>query len=140
MPIYDPQTFTIRPDDANGAKTAYVTPEDFEATEFEFYIPEAIAEHPATVAFVKWIETLEPSATIFKGLLGMWEGKPEQSSIYRMVLRNDRMSGPGVIPAIVNEVSKLTAQLAEQAASRQEMVFFTTRQVTGYAHWLVQIK
>ena len=85
MPIYDPQTFTIRPDDATGAKTAYVTPEDFEATEFEFYIPEAIAEHPATVAFVKWVESLEPSATIFKGLLGMWEGKPEQSSIYRMV-------------------------------------------------------
>ncbi len=61
--------------------------DDYAAVQYEFYIPEAIWLCPSVQTFIRRMQSIEPGATVFHGLIGVWHGVSETTRIYSLVLR-----------------------------------------------------
>jgi len=56
--------------------------------QYEFYIPAAIWQHSAVKKFITQLSKMDPSATIFKGVTGVWKGEQEDTYIYRLIFHS----------------------------------------------------
>ena len=102
-----------------------VNHEDYQAIQYEFYIPEAIWEHESVQTFIERLESVQPGATIFQGLVGVWQGQPEQTRIYRMILRAGQFDPANTRSALHSEVGRLMADLSASDESAQDAFMFT---------------
>ncbi|MBI5722415.1 MAG: hypothetical protein HZA50_00510 [Planctomycetes bacterium] len=99
--------------------------EEQAAVQYEFFIPEAIWEHPSVHAFRQWLASLEPGATIFAGMVGMWDGRPEPTRIYRTILRSGLFDPAKTRATLYNEIGRIMAELSNSAHDAQESFMFT---------------
>ncbi len=99
--------------------------DDYEATQYEFYIPEAIWNHKAVRTLLKRLEDFAPAATAFTHLAGVWERKPETTRIYRMVLEAGQFDPDQTRATLRDEIGQLMAELSANAGSAQDAFMFT---------------
>jgi len=99
--------------------------DDYEATQYEFYIPEAIWKHKAVRTLLSRLEDFASSATAFSRLAGVWDHKPETTRIYRMVLRAGQFDPVETRTVLQNEIGRLMAELSADAGSAQDAFMFT---------------
>jgi hypothetical protein len=102
-----------------------VSHKDYTAIQYEFYIPEAIWNHPSIKIFIQRLESVEPSATIFRGLIGVWQGEPETTRIYRLILRRGRFDPNNSRAALHGEVGRLMADLSASPQHAQQTFMFS---------------
>ncbi len=97
------------------------------AIQYEIYIPAKVWDHRAVRAFRDSLfPNGFPGATILKTATGLWEGKIEDTHIYRtIVMPNDRNAEATLRRWLQEEIGKMMAILAEWFESRQEEVWFT---------------
>jgi len=117
-------THTVQTGGGQGYRVA-ANHEDYQAIQYEFYIPEAIWVHQSVQAFIRRLESIEPGATIFQGLVGVWQGQPEQTRIYRMILREGLFDPANTRSALHSEVGRLMADLSASDESAQDAFMFT---------------
>ncbi len=117
-------THTVQTGSAGGYRVR-VYHEDCAAVQYEFYIPEAIWNHESVQTFVNRLESIEPGATIFQGLVGVWQGQPELTRIYRMILRAGQFDPANTHSALHSEVGRLMADLSASDESAQDAFMFT---------------
>lgn len=99
--------------------------EDYRANQYEFYIPEAIWSHQSVQTFITRLASIEPGATIFQGLVGVWQGEPEQTPIYRVILRTGQFDPANTRSALHSEIGRLMADLSASDESAQDAFMFT---------------
>jgi len=97
----------------------------YAATQYEFYIPETIWSHPSVETFITRLQSVEAGATIFAGLIGVWQGVPETTRIYRLVLRAGRFDANNTRAALHSEVGRLMADLSASPQHVQQAIMFT---------------
>lgn len=97
--------------------------------EYEFYIPAAIWEHRAVVAFISHLEKHTKGATILKTALGVWEGQPEDTNIYRMILELGEATQVNIREQLQDAIGDMLAGLAEWIESYQEAFMFTEKEI-----------
>jgi hypothetical protein len=102
-----------------------LTHEDYPAIQYEFYIPEVIWSHPSVQTFIQRLKSIEPGATIFQGLVGVWHVQPEETRIYRMVLRADEFDRANTRSALHSAIGQLMAHLSGSDESAQDAFMFT---------------
>jgi hypothetical protein len=103
--------------------------DDYEGVQLDFYIPEAIWDHHAIRGFLDRLQYLESGATIFNGLLGVWQGEPEYTRIYRMIRRADQVDYVGMMNTIKADIAGVMAELSTSDASGQQAFMFTESRV-----------
>jgi len=122
---------TIRPAQHGEAERVKVTPNDYAAVQYEFYIPCSVFSHSATRLFLERIQSVENGATVFSGLTGTWQDKAtgreetEPVAIYRVIIHGQRFQQERARIAIQNEADRLLALLSEWQESRQTEFWFT---------------
>lgn len=99
--------------------------DDYEATQYEFYIPEAIWKHKAVGVLLNRLEDFASSATAFSRLAGVWDHKPETTRIYRMVLRAGQFDPTETREVLHDEIGRLMAELSADAGCAQDAFMFT---------------
>ncbi len=102
-----------------------VNHDDYEAIQYEFYIPEAIWNHSSVQTFLQRLESIESGSTIFAGLVGVWQDEPEHSRIYRKILRAEQLNPVNTRAALHSEVGRLMADLSAFAEAAQDAFMFT---------------
>ena len=102
-----------------------VSHDDYAATQYEFYVPEAIWNHKAVRTFLKRLEDFAPGATAFSRLSGVWDHKPETTRIYRMILRAGQFDPVDTRSVLHDEIGRMMAELSADAASAQDTFMFT---------------
>lgn len=102
-----------------------VSHEDYEAIQYEFYISEEIWDHSSVQTFLERLESIESGATIFAGLVGVWQGEPEQSRIYRKIIRAGQFDLANARAAFHSEIGRLMADLSASAESAQDTFMLT---------------
>lgn len=117
-------THTVQTGEGQGYRVI-VNHEDYQAIQYEFYIPEAIWNNQSVRTFINRLESVEPGATIFQGLVGVWQGQPEQTRIYRMILRAGQFDPANTRSALHSEVGRLMADLSASNQSAQDAFMFT---------------
>lgn len=116
---------TITTHAVKAGQSVRITHEEQAAIQYEFFIPEAIWEHPSVLAFRKWLASLEPGATIFAGMVGMWEGRPEPTRIYRMILRSAMFDPAKTRHTLYEAIGRIMAELSGSAIDAQSAFMFT---------------
>lgn len=130
-----PTQHTIKTKKGSAARVS-VRHADYCAVEYEFYIPALIYRRRATKRFITRLQSIEPGATVFKGLQGIWRGESENTHIYRMILRGGRFDRKNVRTTLQNEIGALLAALSQLPGKvPQEAVMFTEREVHGVLSW-----
>ncbi len=117
-------THTIATGQGAGCRVI-VDHDDYEATQYEFYIPEAIWGHKAVRALLDRLEDFAPAATAFSRLAGVWDHKPETTRIYRMVLRAERFDPVETRAVLRDEVGQVLAELSADDGCAQDAFMFT---------------
>ena len=104
-----------------------------EVVQYEFYIPAAIWDHSAVRDFIKNLGGLDPSATIFKGATGVWQGDQEDTHIYRLIRGPgaEKMPRQTVRNHLWNLVEEMMAKLSEWGESVQKAFFFTEAKISS---------
>ena len=99
--------------------------EDYAAVHYEFYITEAIWSLASVQTLITRLQSVEPGATIFSGLVGVWEGTQEKTRIYRLVLRAGRFDAKNMHEVLHNEIGRLMADLSASPQHAQQAFMFT---------------
>ena len=107
-----------------------LTHEDYQAFEYEFYIPAIIWQHPAVQAFLHQLRAIQPAATVFEGLLGLWGGEMEATNVFRMIVREGEYDLKTVRMELHREIDELMLELAKDPEAKQEAFMFTERALT----------
>ena len=115
---------TVQTGEGQGYRVA-VRHEDYDAIQYEFYIPEAIWTHPSVQTFLNRLRSIQPNATIFAGLVGVWQGEPEQTCIYRMIIRAGHFDSANTRATLHGEVGRLIGDLSAADDSAQDTFMFT---------------
>ena len=102
-----------------------VSHDDYAATQYEFYIPEAIWNHKAVRGLLARLEAFAPGATSFSRLAGVWDHKPETTRIYRMILRAGQFDPVDTRSVLHDEIGRMMADLSADPASAQDTFMFT---------------
>ncbi|MFH0926929.1 MAG: hypothetical protein V1872_15065 [bacterium] len=93
-------------------------------------IPFTIWLHSSIKLFIQKLQSVEPSATIFKGGTGVWKKEKEEDiSIYRMILRSDDFDRSNVESMLHSEVGDLMAKLSGWSESSQKAVMVTQTEI-----------
>lgn len=82
------------------------------AIQYEFYIPLKVWKEKRGKAFISRLGSLEPGATIFAGLIGVWKGKAEETNIYRLILKTGLYDRKNVTDSICSEIGNMMAELS----------------------------
>jgi PHD/YefM family antitoxin component YafN of YafNO toxin-antitoxin module len=117
-------THTVMTDRGEGHHVS-VSHDDYAATQYEFYIPEAIWNHQAVRALLRRLETFASGATAFSRLSGVWDHKPETTRIYRMVLRAGQFAPAKTREILHDEIGRMMADLSADAGCAQDAFMFT---------------
>ncbi|MEX0652816.1 MAG: hypothetical protein WD534_02200 [Phycisphaeraceae bacterium] len=123
----DPQVITnhaIQPPQGQASHVA-VTHRAYEAVQYDFYIPTLIWELPSVKRFIERLDAIDPGATRFEGLTGVWRGDREGTSVYRKILRRDQFDPDRTRSALQEAVGQLMADLCASPAFAQDTVMFT---------------
>lgn len=99
--------------------------DDYNAIQYDFYIPRLIWELPSVKLFVKRLDSIASGATLFEGLTGIWKGDREGTNIYRKILRGGRFDPNNTRSALHGAVGRLMADLSASPEFAQEAVMFT---------------
>ena len=124
MSAMNKTTHTIMTDQGEGYHVS-VNHDDYAATQYEFYIPEAIWNHKAVRTLLKRLEAFAPGATAFSRLAGVWDHKPEATRINRMILRAGQFDPVDTRSVLHDEVGRLMADLSADAGCAQDAFMFT---------------
>lgn len=116
---------TIQPLEPGDPRTCTVNHDDYTAVQFDFYIPAAVWSHSATRIFLDRLKNLAKGATIFKGMVGVWQDEEEDTNIFRMILRRDKFDPDNIRRCLHSEVGDLFAKLSTSTESSQKAVMFT---------------
>jgi hypothetical protein len=111
----------------------YVTIEhefDNEIIQYEFYIPADIWGHSAVRHFIDKLNQLDPSATIFKGITGVWQGEEEDTNIYRLIRRKGEVDSIKTRDVLCDYVGEMMAELSEWKESAQDAFLFTETKIS----------
>lgn len=117
-------THTVMTDQGEGYHVS-VDHDDYPATQYEFYIPEAIWNHKAVRTLLKRLKDFASAATAFSRLAGVWDHKPETTRIYRMVLRAGQFDPAETRSVLHDEIGRLMAELSADDGCAQEAFMFT---------------
>ena len=115
---------TVQTDEGQGYQVR-VSHEDYVAIQYEFYIPETIWDNPSIQTFLQQLGSIQPNATIFQGLVGVWQGEPEQTRIYRMILGAGQFAIGNVRAALHSAIGSLMAELSGSAEHTQDTFMFS---------------
>ncbi len=103
--------------------------EEYEATEFEFYVPSVVWTHCDVIEFRDRLAELPNGATVIKSVDGLWQDQSEETNIFRVIVRRGQVKLESLRNWAQNEVSRLTARLSQSEDSKQECVMFTEKNV-----------
>lgn len=103
------------------------------AVQYDFYIPTEIWDAPAMQTFRTRLLAMDPGATEFNGLTGVWQGDTEETRIYRLILRASQFQRNNVTDALKQEVGVLMATLS-LTAQRQEAFMYTETDIHMNMH------
>lgn len=117
-------THTVQTNAGTGYRVK-VSHEDYTAIQYEFYIPEAIWNHSLVQVLIRRLESVEPNATIFRGLTGVWQSETETTRIYRLILRRVRFDPNNTRAVLHGEVGRLMADLSAMPQHAQQTFMFT---------------
>ena len=106
--------------------------DDFDAVQLDFYIPVVIWDHPRVQAFLRRVESLESAGTIFNGLTGIWQGQPEQTRIFRIIRRRNKIDYKGMHQVVRADIAGLMVDLATADGTRQSQVMYTETSIRVY--------
>jgi len=95
------------------------------AVQYEFYIPQAIWDTPPVQTFLDRLLFLEPSATLFNGLTGIWQSKAEETRVYRLIL-SGQFQRSNVINTLRQEIGVLMAGLSQTPQHQQNFMYAET--------------
>ena len=113
---------------------------DRTAVQYEFYIPHAIWSHPSVQAFMKRLQSVVPGATIFGSLGGVWQGKPEATRIYRLIIPADQFDMNRTRATLHGEIGRLLADLSASPKHAQQTFMFTETDIrVTMAHGLTGV-
>jgi hypothetical protein len=98
---------------------------DHSAVQYEFYIPNAIWSHRSVQAFMKRLQSVVPGATIFGSLGGVWQGKPEETRIYRLIIPADQFDMNHTRATLHREIGRLLTELSASPKHAQQTFMFT---------------
>ncbi len=121
---------TIHPLKPGRKTTVAVEHEEFQAMEYDIYVPAGIWSHSAVQAFVNEPVSLEGGATISKGATGLWRGGQEETNIIRIVVRAARVDHDRFFDHLHQRLGELMAHLAEVPEAQQNTMMFTVRPLT----------
>ncbi|MGE0608819.1 MAG: hypothetical protein AB7O62_17120 [Pirellulales bacterium] len=124
-----PTEHTIHPLLPGKAANLVIEHDEFDAIEYELYIPAGIWTHGAVQEFVAEPLQIEGGATISKGATGVWRGEQEETHVIRIVIRRDIDQREKFFDRLQQRVGELMARLAEWPVSTQRVVMFTSKQV-----------
>jgi hypothetical protein len=102
---------------------------DQTAVEYEFYIPNAIWSHPSVQAFIKRLQSVVGGATVFGSLGGVWQGKPEATRIYRLIIPVDQFDIDNTRASLHSEIARLLTDLSGSPKHAQQTFMFTETDV-----------
>jgi hypothetical protein len=113
--------------DKNGqAKHVNVKHVRIDAIQYDFYIPAKIWKAKRVQTFISRLGSLESGATIFLGLIGVWNGEAEQTLIYRMILRANKYNRNNVASTLRSEIGNLKAELSVTKERQDEFMYTET--------------
>ena len=93
------------------------------AVQYDFYIPTAIWDMLPVQTFLTVLQSMEAGATVFNGTTGVWQGEPERTRIYRLILRADHLRRNDVADALEREVGDLMANLSLTPQHQQAFMY-----------------
>lgn len=96
------------------------------AVQYDFYIPTAIWDTPPVQTFLTRLLSLEPGATVFNGLTGVWQGETEHTRIYRLILRASQFQRNNVTDALRPEIGRVMAELSLTPQHQQAFMYTET--------------
>ena len=96
------------------------------AIQYDFYIPGAIWSQSEVINFLSGLSRLAPGATIFHGLIGVWQGVPEETCIYRLIVEYGEYDRNNLTSALRSEIGNLMARLSVTASSQEAIMFTET--------------
>lgn len=96
------------------------------AVQYDFFIPTAIWNERSVQIFLTRLLSLEPGATVFKGLTGVWQGETEDTRIYRLILRASQFQRNNVTDALRQEIGVLMATLSLTPQQQQAFMYTET--------------
>ena len=111
------------PDNNGLAISVQVTHNNYSVIQYDFYIPQIIWDLQDIQNFIQQLQSIESSATIFMGLVGVWQGSPESLRIYRMILRTGQFNPDNVRNTIQNSIGDLMAKLSVTQHTQEEVMF-----------------
>lgn len=115
---------TIQPPQGRAYRVA-VSHKAYDAVQYDFYIPTLIWELPSLKRFIERLDAIDPGATRFEGLTGIWRGDREGTSVYRKILRRDQFDPDNTRSALQAAVGQLMADLCASPEFTQDTVMFT---------------
>jgi hypothetical protein len=96
------------------------------AVQYDFYIPTVIWDTPPVQTFFTRLLSLALGATVFNGLTGVWQGEPEQTRVYRLILRANQFQESSVTDDLRQEIGVLMAGLTLTPQHQQDFMFTET--------------
>jgi hypothetical protein len=119
---------TVKLPQTSGYRVA-VDHEDYEAIQYEFYVPRLIWELPSVRLFIKRIDSIVQGATLFGEPTGIWKGEREGTNIYRKIVKRDQFDPNNTRAALHSTIGRLMADLSASPEFAQEAVMFTETKI-----------
>jgi hypothetical protein len=120
---------TVKLPNGSGYRVA-VEHDDYEAVQYDFYIPRLIWDLPSVRTFIKRLDSVVFGATIFPELTGVWEGEREGTNIYRKIVPRSQFQSSNTRAALHSEIGRLMANLSASREFAQQAVMFTETSIS----------
>ena len=102
--------------------------DSYVAVQFDFYIPAAIYKLPKIEGLRKSLADIE-GATVFENETGIWEGQPEKTHVFRVILRPGKLDLDDARSQIKNVIGEFMVDVSDSQKHRQKAIMFTETRV-----------
>ena len=106
-----------------------VSHHDYRAVQYEFYIPEAIWPLNSVQTFITRLQSVVFGATVFRGLIGIWQRQPESTCIYRVIVPHNQLDANATRLVLHQEIGRLMAELSTSLQHVQQAFMFTETEI-----------
>lgn len=109
------------------AGTLFTVDQDsYLAVQFDFYIPALIYELPKMSRLRKSLSDIE-GATVFENETGIWEGEPENTHVFRVILRPGKLDLDDARTQIKQVIGDFMVEISDSEHKQQAIMFTETR-------------
>ncbi|MGC2160402.1 MAG: hypothetical protein WA634_00705 [Silvibacterium sp.] len=98
---------------------------DYDAIQYEFYIPHAIWNHRSVRSFIRDVNSISQGSTEFPKVKGEWMGTTENTHIFRKIFEASQLGAEQFRKAIRKELGRLMVALSQSKRSKQDTFMFT---------------